>query len=366
LSILYYLGKAYDLTNEKSQKSLASISSFGQSISSLARKWFSREQDEFSFKTSGSTGEPKAIHHSRKILEASARITNEYFKLTSRDTSLLCLNPDKIGGAMMMIRSFIASMEIYAVDPVNLVGPLGTNVPACDFGSMVPTQLSKILMHDPDGNSLQGYKAILIGGAPLSTQLLEKVNRISTPVFETFGMTETVSHFGIKPLNGEKKSNYFEVIGDYKIEVNDEGCLKVKGETTGDLWITTTDLAKIVDEKHFAWLGRSDNIINSGGIKFSPEPIEAQIEPLINALGIQNQFVISSLKDESLGSKMVLLFEGQKLSADIENELMQAMTGKLDKYSIPKKIIYMDKFPITNNKVIRREITSILASQPHP
>ena len=362
----YYQSRTYDLGSSKDRKSLGSKNSFCFSVASLAEKWFG-SCNEFEFQTSGSTGKPKVIIHSREKLKRSALLTINYFKLTSNDRALLSLDPSRIAGAMMIVRAIIADMEIYAVDPDKLLDKEKPNFTPCTFAAFVPYQIRKILDDDRTGSSLQSFKSILVGGAPISYDLQNKISLLDIPIYETFGMTETVTHFAIRSLNGVNLSENFEVIGNLSIDLNERRCLQIKGDLTDGQTISTNDMVEILDHSHFLWIGRYDNVINSGGIKFSPEKIEQLIDPVINAFGITNRFIISSVKDESMGSKIVLVFEGEKVSNHIEIELMAAIKEKVEKYSEPKAIFYPGQFPVTSNgKVIRKEISSILAGLPHP
>jgi len=362
----YYNGKLYDLKNSESRSKLKTISKFGQSVSLFAEKWFAGPE-EFEFYTSGSTGEPKKIIHTRQKLEKSASQTIKFFELSSSQTALLCLDPNKIAGAMMMVRAFIAKMDLYGVEPDNLIQNGKPNFHPCSFGSFVPYQLIKILDANPTGSSLQSFKSILIGGAPLNQSLKKKIINITPICYETFGMTETITHIGLRALNGYHPSGTFQVIGDWTIGLDEKACLQVSSEITDNKILSTTDLVEIFDPKHFVWLGRFDNVINCGGIKFYPEKIEEQIDPIIKAFGSEARFVISSIPDQSLGNKLVLVFEGEPIPNHNDAEILEACKEKLEKYSDPKHIYYLPEFPVTSTgKVLRKKITLILAGLPRP
>ena len=64
--------------------------------------------------------------------------------------------------------------------------------------------------------------------------------------------------------------------------------------------------------KKFDWLGRFDNVINSGGIKLHAEVIEEKLAKVI-----KNRFFVAGIPDEKLGEMLVLLIESV---VKIENE----------------------------------------------
>ncbi|MEN8799532.1 MAG: O-succinylbenzoic acid--CoA ligase, partial [Flavobacteriaceae bacterium] len=114
--------------------------------------------------------------------------------------------------------------------------------------------------------------------------------------------------------------------------------------------IITNDIVELIDSDHFHWLGRADNVINSGGVKFFPEAIEEKLSGLIN-----QRFIILGLPDEVLGQRLVLLIEGPEDGLEIMN-IIRKQTF-LSPYEIPKEILNLVKFPETENgKINRTEI----------
>ena len=84
-----------------------------------------------------------------------------------------------------------------------------------------------------------------------------------------------------------------------------EGCLKI---TCPDLLknpLITNDLVEIFSDKEFSWIGRKDFVVNSGGIKLFPEKIERKLSKFL-----KDPFIVIGIPDESLGEKLVIVFEG--------------------------------------------------------
>jgi len=106
-------------------------------------------------------------------------------------------------------------------------------------------------------------------------------------------------------------------------------------------------------ESTFEWLGRFDNVINSGGIKFSPEMIE---EKLANY--ITKPFAISSKKDQILSEKLVLVIGAPPY--DINKDTLFENAG-LKQYEKPKEIVFIDYLPVNENgKINRIDVKSII------
>ena len=156
-----------------------------KAIGDFLMDWI-RPNDIITLKTSGSTGTPKLIYYHKQAMVNSALATGDHFGVAIGDKALHCLNANFIAGKMMLVRAMILGLEI------DLVPPQGNVLAACDktydFAAMVPLQVEQAF------DDLDKVKTLLIGGAPSSVQLKEKLKQKSTHCYETYGMTETVTH----------------------------------------------------------------------------------------------------------------------------------------------------------------------------
>jgi len=115
-------------------------------------------------------------------------------------------------------------------------------------------------------------------------------------------MTETASHIALKPLNESAQDSahgeegLFITTTGVDVSIDDRGCLVIHANYISEKPIVTNDLVELVDAGKFKWLGRWDNVINSGGIKLIPEQIESKLKTLI-----EDRFVIAGLPDHELG-----------------------------------------------------------------
>ena len=329
-------------------------SSFEASLFSFIHKWYS-PADSFVQRTSGSTGAPKPILITRQQMIASARLTEEALALHAGDVALLCLDPEFIAGKMMIVRSFTTDMRIVAVTPSP--NPLReeylTNV-SIDFTALVPLQLKAILLSD-QRNILSKIRNILVGGAALGDEANELLSHLRSNVYATYGMTETVSHVALQPLNGPAASEYFTTLPGITVSNDSQGCLEIMAPYLGKK-ITTHDIVKVHNAAQFKWIGRLDNVINSGGIKIIPEIIEARIAKLFSQLKIENKFLASSQPDSVLGNRLILLVEG--ILPMTKERLNSHLREVLHPYEIPKEIYVDVDFVLTKNGKINRLETS--------
>ena len=163
---------------------------------------------------------------------------------------------------------------------------------------------------------------------------------------QTFGMTETVSHIAAKKV-GEKA---FSLMPNVTISTDERNCLIINAPLLLDEPIITNDLVELVERNKFIFLGRLDNVINSGGVKLNPEQIE---EKLVHK--ISPRFIICGKPDIDLGMKVVLLIESEPFA--IEEHLF----ADLDKFEKPKEIHFVKHFvDSSNGKLLRRETFQLI------
>ncbi len=316
-----------------------------KSIYNFILEWLD-DSDEIKAHTSGSTGKPKTINLKKNYMIASAMKTIEFFNLQSDHTALLCLSANYIAGKMMIVRAFVGGFNLVLSEPTG--NPLKAINEKIEFAAMVPLQVSNSLQEIISGNKVRN---IIIGGGVVSSELTEQIKSAKTICYETYGMTETVSHVAIRKLGDE----VFKAMPNVSFEKDNRDCLVIDAKDIADSKLITNDIVDLKSKKEFTWLGRYDNIINSGGIKIVPEEIEKKISLLIKGV-----FFISSIPNEKLGEEIVLVIEE---SAPYVIESFLSAFNALGKFERPRKISVINQFPFSeNNKIKRTELRKILKS----
>ncbi len=325
----------------------------------FCRNWLNGVQ-EIAINTSGSTGTPKIITLTRRQMEASARNTLQTLHLQENDRALVCLNTEYIGGMMMLVRGLMGNLHLTIIEPIgNPFKYLPPNSPEqYEFASFVPLQLQAVLTESPEKKELLDHmKGILVGGAPLSAELVKQIQTISAPVYHTYGMTETASHIALKKINEPQPDAYFRASALVQLGQDDRGCLTIKGELTNEQVITTNDLVTLISEREFDWLGRVDNTINSGGVKIQAEKVEVILAQTLLEQQIDRRSFVAALPDPKLGQQVIAVLEGNNLSAPEEEMLQQSLKKLLDKYEVPKEIKYTPSFCTTASGKIDKPAT---------
>jgi len=311
-------------------------SHFGETIEFL-QNWFS-DSIEITVQTSGSTGVPKKITIPKQSFVESARNTCQFLKLNSQSNALLCIPIQYIGGKMMVIRALVSGYNLWIEEPS--ASPLVEFEKTCSFLAITPMQAQNIVNNSPD--KLKQINHVIIGGGAVTTNFIEEIKEYPNEFYSTYGMTETVSHIAMKRLNGTKKSDVFEMLPSYFVSVTTDNCLIIDCPTLFPSQIETNDIVKLT-ETGFKWLGRKDNVINSGGIKISPEEVEKEISTIFPEL----TFYITSKQDDMLGEKLVMVTNSSQ-SIDFKKT-------SLEKYKIPKEIIVIPLTYTETGKIIRKK-----------
>lgn len=300
----------------------------------------------FQLFTSGSTGKPKAITIHRNQMIASAKRTINALNLENGISALMCMNASFIGGKMMLVRAMEFDWDLTVLVPSNNPAQYLSKDSQFNFMALVPMQLENIIAHDSGTQILNQTESIIVGGAPVSNGLRKKLNSITAKVYNTYGMTETISHIALMPLNGPNASEQFKILEGIEVETDVRNCLKIKGDVTNNAWIQTNDVVEL-NGQYFQWLGRADFVINSGGIKIHLDQLEKQISDIL-----KTEAILVKIKDTLLGESYALVINEERHEP---TESIQAnLKSALPKYHSPKVILKVEHFLRTESGKIDR------------
>jgi O-succinylbenzoic acid--CoA ligase len=295
--------------------------------------------------TSGSTGTPKEIALTSSALIASATASNKFLKASKGDTWSLLLPLTHIAGINVLVRA----MQLDST-PLDLRNHIGS-YPHADFTAIVPTQLFSALNENSELlKHLQGTKAVLVGGASLTPELRAQGIAAGINVISTYGMSETCGgcvYDGVA-LDGVA----FELTSDGRIKISGPVLADVERENG---WFVTNDLGKIVDGK-LQVLGRSDDVIISGGENISLSAVEA----LINQKFPHLLVAAFSTPDNKWGQALHIAIQTQ--DEKIKSEVSEMLTESLGSHAKPKSVLLLDKLPeIGVGKVDRISLAKLVS-----
>ena len=295
--------------------------------------------------TSGTTGTSKEVLLSSTALISSARASNKFIGAQSGQTWSLLLPLTHIAAVNVIVRS----LEL-GTTPIDLRDFDG-EYPKADFTAIVPTQLFRALNGDQHLLShLKSAKAILVGGAALSQALRNQAELTGIKVITTYGMTETC---GGCVYDGTTLDGVEIEIRSGKICI--KGSVLASSIAVNDGWYETNDLGEY-DNDHLVVIGRSDDVIISGGENLSLNAVE-------NSLSLaypDTQFAAFAVEDPQWGQSLQLAVVGtisdDQIAAHLEKDLGE--------FAKPKGIHRMTSLPLLGiGKIDRKSLAKGIADE---
>jgi o-succinylbenzoate---CoA ligase len=308
--------------------------------------------NEFELATSGSTGLPKIIKVRRKQMEISAKATFDFFRLKKNPKLFCCLNVEMIAGKMMLVRGMEWDAIIYLVPPQ--ANPLEKIDQEFDFAAMVPLQVDTCIESPASLEKLLKIKNLIIGGAPSSNELIKKTSDLQLNAYQTFGMTETVSHIALAKI--EREELIYKVLPGVNIGMEEDNRLWIEAPMAKEKRLQTNDVVEMLSPSQFKWIGRADFTINSGGIKIQPEILESKMAETVHAIFGKQNFFLFGKDDTKFGQKPVLVIEYIKDEKKASN-LLHRLKSVLDRYQVPKEILFNPHFTKTESGKINRVLS---------
>lgn len=350
--VLNVNGSDYDLNDPESLKALTtSPVQHLKDLGEFLLAW-SSDTEHIIQQTSGSTGSPKQLLVGKSQMINSARLTIKFFGLQQGMTALLCMSPEFIGGRMMVVRALVAGMKLLVVKPTD--NPLKAIGQTVDFAAMVPFQFAKALKESSD--KFRFINTLILGGAHLSAHLEEAAQQLPTRVWHTYGMSETLSHIALRPVNGPKRAESFTPLPGIELSLDERNCLLVKAPILHIECLKTNDIAVLRSDGTFIISGRDDNVINSAGVKIHPEQLEHQLASIM-----PSKFAVAGKPDMDAGQLVVLVMEGHPTLRQIF-DIWKSIERLTNSSVRPRRIITVDSLPLTaTGKIDRRALQQMLA-----
>src|SRR5215510_8831415 len=163
-------------------------------------------------------------------------------------------------------------------------------------------------------------------------------------------MTETVSHIALRRMNGPQRSERFMPFEEVRLGVDARGCLTITSALTRGELLCTNDLVEFHADGSFRWLGRIDNVINSGGVKVHIEQVERAIEAWLmyyqGGIYAERRFFVGPLAHPRLGQAVVAVIEGDLDSGEaagvpaFTGALRTSLQQVLTPYEIPQQVYF--------------------------
>lgn len=279
--------------------------------------------------TSGSTGKSKEVALSGAALLASARATHAFLGASHGDRWSLLLPTTHIAGMNVITRSLDLQSEIVDVDA------------QADFTAIVPTQLHRALHGDAQLlEHLSAAKAILVGGAPLASELRTHAVEAGLKIVTTYGMSESCGGcvYNGAPLDGVEISIIDGLVA-IKGPILADGYLHHDEPFLHDGWFITSDLGTL-EAGRLTIIGRADDVIISGGEKISL----STVTHFLNSEFSTQEFIAFAIPDNEWGESLAIA-SNKEMN---ESELRSTLKSQYGAHLSPKLLCVIPELPKTS------------------
>ena len=328
--------------------------------------------------TSGTTGRPKLVVLSRSAFLASARASASNLPLSAGDRWLLCLPLAHVGGLSIVTRSLLAGSAVVLFEPsakglLAEIDALGHAIErsGATLVSLVPTLLHALL--DAGFRSPRCLRAVLLGGAGASVELLERASASGFRVLPTYGLTEACSQVTtaafdapLHTLDGIVSAG--RPLPGIELRIGEGERILVRGATLAtslldeplgldrEGWLVTDDVGRMNADGELFVRGRASDRIVTGGENVDPLPVEAAL-----------------LSDPALASACVFGVPDPRFGEVVACALVarpgfnpanypQALSAELAPFSRPRLVAMLAELPLTPSGKVDRAKARALAT----
>ena len=332
--------------------------------------------------TSGTTGRSKGAMLSHKNLLSNAQSLSEAWRFTSEDRLLHALPIFHAHGLFVAV-----NVSLHVGASMIFLPKFDCDVVMDKIGNAttmmgVPTFYTRMLADERCTPENLGHMRLFISGsAPLLAETHREFEaKTGQRILERYGMTETTMSSS-NPYDGERRAGTVGFpLPNIQLRVVDPetgdqlprgeiGNLEVHGpnvfqgywrmpektaeEFRDDGFFITGDIAKIDEDGYITIIGRSKDLVISGGYNVYPKEVESEIDELEGV----NESAIIGVPHPDFGEAVVAVvvpLSGVTLTAD---QIIAPLQERLAKFKFPKRVFFVEALPRnTMGKVQKNEL----------
>jgi malonyl-CoA/methylmalonyl-CoA synthetase len=327
--------------------------------------------------TSGTTGRPKGAVMPHNHLIRKARILGRAFEWTQNDRLLHVMPLNHAHGLFMTIHCVVEAGASMILMPRFETRDVVERLPSVTVLSGVPTMYARMLTDPMLTEKSRDIRLFISASAPLPPDLLIKFRGLTGhTIVESWGTSETLT-LTAQPLLGERRiGSVGQPLPEVDVRVVDEtgrklptgevGHLEVRGPTRfagywksseldhtlfrKDGFLRIGDLGFIDEDRYITIVGRSSDVIITGGYKVYPKEIEHVLEQHAEI----SKAAVFGLPHPEYGeavSAAIEVVSGYEIEVD---RILCELRGVLVGYKVPKAVFVVDSLPRTELGKIRR------------
>jgi malonyl-CoA/methylmalonyl-CoA synthetase len=322
--------------------------------------------------TSGTTGSPKGAVLSHGNLLAGSEAVRLAWRWTDADRLVLALPLFHVHGLCVGLHGTLlagaSAMLLPRFDVDSVLDAVTAHEATLFFG--VPTMYHRLAGSERAGE-LAALRLCVSGSAPLPAELHRALGeRAGQEVLERYGMTETMMNAS-NPYDGERRPGSVGLpLPGVDLRLSDEGEIVVRGPNVfGGYWerpdanaesftedggFRTGDLGRLDDDGYLEILGRSKELIISGGLNVYPREIE---DVLLGHPGVAEAAVVGTPSEE-WGETVTAFVVADPSQEPSDDELKRYAGEHLAAFKRPRLVYFVDELPRNAlGKVVKRDLT---------
>ncbi len=335
--------------------------------------------------TSGTTGQPKGALHTQAALLANCAMACDVQALTAKDHALTCLPMFHVGG--LCIQTLPALFAGACITLHRRFDPgawlIDTQARRPSLSLMVPATMRAVLEHaNFRSTDLSSLRLLMTGSSIVPATMIEAFHARGVAVGQVYGATETgpvsiclgreqaFSHPGSAGRPGQQVQVRLIDAQARDVAPGEVGEILIRAPNLmagywhdpdnpsfQDGWFHSGDLAR-VDDQGFYWIvGRSRDMIISGGENIYPAEIENILAGCVDIL----EAAVVGQSDATWGEVAIAVVVKRPGSSLDEAAVLRLFEGQLAHYKAPKQVLFRDSLPKTAlGKVQKAELRAWL------
>lgn len=334
--------------------------------------------------SSGTTGQPKGIMLSHGNLASNATVLCNLWGFRQDDCLLHMLPIFHVHGLFVALGCVLmsgASMRWHSRFDVR---DAVQDMPGCTVMMGVPTYYTRLLsVPEFDAHLCRNMRLFISGSAPLLPETFERFKAVTgQAILERYGMTETGMNIS-NPLHGERKAGSVGLplpgvevrisgVQGESLGPGEVGDIEVRGpnvfvgywnlpektaaDFTPDGFFRTGDKGVVDADGYVSIVGRSKDMIITGGLNVYPREVELLIDGIDGVL----ESAVVGLPDADFGEKVVAVVvpdsNAHCSAMPDEDAIVDAVRAQAAAFKVPKQVFFAEELPRNTMGKVRKDL----------
>ncbi|MBG9390464.1 AMP-binding protein [Caenimonas aquaedulcis] len=326
--------------------------------------------------TSGTTGTPKGALIPHALFIGKARALAGALRFTSSDCLLHAMPLYHSHGLFMTVHAVLSVGASILFLPKFDAGEVVRALPDVTMFSGVPTMYTRLASEPGLKAAAAAIRLFICGSAPLKPELFEAFQRESGHrLVEVWGMSETMTNTA-SPLGDRRAGSAGKALPGVLLRVVDDRGVEVPPDTAGVIevgftapfggyWrrppeeqprmregrLVTGDIGQLSPDGYLTILGRTTEMIISGGYNVYPREVELALEEMPGVA----KAAVFAVPHKDFGEAVVAAVESNGTSVIDAAVVLRKLRDRLVPYKIPKALFIEDMLPTTELGKLQRK-----------